>query len=173
VTSLIRRAEPGDAVQLFKLVRDHAEFEQSDASVTLACLVQLLSGPSRVDLTVAEEHDLIVGYTAVTFDYSLWRGCLWAHLDCLFVRPAHRNLGTGKRLLDQALAQALAAGADRLEWQTPLWNEAAIRFYQREGAVCQVKKRFHLGVRVDGDDTAVMPVGDKVGQGRAGEASTV
>lgn len=38
-----------------------------------------------------------LGYTAVTFDDSLWRGRLWAHLDCLFVRLVDRNRGTGKQ----------------------------------------------------------------------------
>lgn len=144
MTSIIRRAEPRDADQLLLLVRAHADFERGEATLALADLEQLLGAPSRVELTVAEEHEVIVGYTAVTFDYSLWRARLWAHLDCLFIRPACRNRGMGKQLLEQALAQALAAGADRLEWQTPEWNKAAIRFYGREGAACQLKKRFHL-----------------------------
>jgi GNAT superfamily N-acetyltransferase len=144
MTLSIRPAEPGDADQLLMLVRDHARFEHAKATIAPADLARLLASPTPVRLTVAEDQGVLLGYTAVTFDYSLWRGRLWAHLDCLFVRATDRNQGTGKRLLAQALAQALAAGADRLEWQTPDWNEAAIRFYGREGAACEAKKRFHL-----------------------------
>jgi GNAT superfamily N-acetyltransferase len=144
VTLRIRPAQVGDARQLLALVHDHASFERAEASLTLDDLTRLLAGPAPVQLTVAEDRGVLLGYSAVTLDYALWRGRYWAHLDCLFVRAADRNRGTGKRLLAHAFAQALAAGADRLEWQTPDWNEAAIRFYCREGAACQTRKRFHL-----------------------------
>lgn len=144
MTLRIRPAEVGDARQLLALVHDHASFERAEASLTRDDLTRLLAGPAPVQLTVAEDRGVLLGYSAVTLDYALWRGRYWAHLDCLFVRAADRNRGTGKRLLAHAFAQALAAGADRLEWQTPDWNEAAIRFYCREGAACHTRKRFHL-----------------------------
>ena len=144
MTVRIRAARATDARPLLRLVPDHAAFERAAATLTLPGLGRLLAGAASLRLTVAEGADGLLGYSAMTFDYSLWRDRHWAHLDCLFVRQADRNRGVGRQLLAQAYAQALAWGADRLEWQTPDWNEAAIRFYRREGAACVTKKRFVL-----------------------------
>jgi len=144
VTVRIRAAQTRDAMPLLRLVHDHAAFERAAATLTLAELTRLLVDPAPLRLTVAESEAGLLGYSAMTFDYSLWRGHHWAHLDCLFVRATDRDRGIGRQLLAHAFAQAVAAGADRLEWQTPDWNEAAIRFYCREGAACVTKKRFAL-----------------------------
>lgn len=41
-----------------------------------------------------------------------------------------------------ALARALGLG--HVEWQTPDWNEGAIRFYDRLGATARPKLRYAL-----------------------------
>ncbi|WP_420710438.1 GNAT family N-acetyltransferase [Asticcacaulis sp. SL142] len=69
-------------------------------------------------------------------------GQTWAHLDCLYVETQARSQGAGASLLHHAKATAQRLGADRLEWQTPEWNERAIAFYIREGASGQAKMRF-------------------------------
>ncbi|WJH38222.1 GNAT family N-acetyltransferase (plasmid) [Aliirhizobium terrae] len=66
----------------------------------------------------------------------------YAHLDCLFVSAAHRRGGIGRKLLTDTKTVALLEGVDRMEWQTPVWNEQAIRFYRRERADSQNKSRF-------------------------------
>lgn len=144
---MIRAASPHDAALLHALILDHAAFEGSTASLAIAELGDILAaGTHPIHLLVAEGSDGLVGYVAVTFDWSLWRARRYAHLDCLFVSEGARRYGIGKRLFGAAVTFALAEGAAHLEWQTPAWNENAIRFYSREGAHGVSKMRFTLEI---------------------------
>lgn len=138
----IRKAEQSDSSGLLQLIRNHAAFEKSVASLKEADLASMLCKDKAVRFLVAAEEQTLLGYAAVTFDWSVWRGNRYAHLDCLFVAAAHRGGGIGRQLLAEAKAIAVVEGVDRMEWQTPTWNEPAIRFYRREGADRQYKARF-------------------------------
>lgn len=143
MTPGIRAAVPGDAAALHGLIQDHATFERSSAPLTRMDLAGLLAAePPPIRILVAEQEGRILGYAALTFDWSLWRGRPHGHLEGLFVAPGLRGAGLGARLLDAALQWAVREGADRVEWQTPAWNTAAIRFYRRTGATQAEKARF-------------------------------
>ncbi len=141
----IGRAETADSKQLLRLIGEHARYEQGKASLSLEQLQGVLAAKSSpVSILVAKGPSGLLGYAAVTFDYSLWRGAIWAHLDCLFVRAEMRGKRIGAALLDAANTLAREGRADRLEWQTPAWNQRAAAFYEREGASIEPKLRFTL-----------------------------
>lgn len=138
-------AEPADVLPLLSLIHDHAAFEQAVATISADQLQDLLAThPAPVELIVAEGAGGLTGFAALTFDFSLWRGSHWGHLDCLFIREDQRGSGLGQRLFDIAASRARDQGADRVEWQTPEWNRAAIRFYERQQAARAPKMRFSL-----------------------------
>ena len=146
----IRRAKGQDCDALLALIHDHAAFEQSMASIEGNELAHIIGNPEPpVQIFVAEGGNEILGYAAVTNDYSLWRGRCWAHLDCLFVKSQARGLGIGGQLLRHIASVALASGADRLEWQTPDWNERAASFYRAHGAKSAKKLRFGIALNED------------------------
>lgn len=138
---MIRRPELSDSSGLYQLIHEHAAFEKSVAPLTEIDLASLLNNEAARFLVAAEGQTLL-GYAAITFDWSIWRAKRYAHLDCLFVSADHRGGGIGKQLLAEAKIVAGLEGVDRMEWQTPVWNEQATRFYRREGADCQDKSRF-------------------------------
>lgn len=141
----IRAGVPDDCQSLLKLIHDHAVYEGSRSTLTSSSLSAILrsSGEPATILVAVQGRDL-KGYAALTYDFSLWRGRRWAHLDCLFVCDTARNLGIGAKLLHGARDLARSEGADRLEWQTPEWNQRAAEFYAREGAAMARKMRFSL-----------------------------
>jgi GNAT superfamily N-acetyltransferase len=51
-------------------------------------------------------------------------------------------------LVEAAADVAREDGCFELQWQTPSWNEGAIRFYQRLGARSTSKERFTLPLSV-------------------------
>lgn len=141
----IRAAGIADCAAVLAFVREHAAFEQAEATITDAELTRLLAlrhPPVRV--FVATMAGRVIAYAAMTTDYALWRGRRWAHLDCLFVSPEARGLGVGASLLRHVLQVTKSLRIDRLEWQTPNWNARAIAFYRREGAMCLPKMRFSI-----------------------------
>lgn len=144
---IIRPAEPSDCDDLLAMIRDHANYERNKATISRRGLLSLVTGEvARAHLFVASRQEELVGYFSLTIDYSLWRDHIWAHLDCLYVKSSERSQGVGAGLLGKAVAAARRLGADRLEWQTPDWNERGVAFYLREGAFSQVKMRFNINL---------------------------
>ncbi len=140
---IIRCAVPADQDALFVLIRDHAQFEGAKVMLTPDRLGAVLQNPEpSAEIFVAVGQRDLLGYAALTYDYSLWRTHRWAHLDCLFVREVSRGRSVGRELLGAVIQAAREQGADRLEWQTPTWNERAIAFYYRQNAEGQQKMRF-------------------------------
>lgn len=141
----IRKAGPDDCASLLGLIAAHAAFECGEATITHGDLDVILRAPPQdIGILVAVDQAMLVGYAALTLDFSLWRGHRWAHLDCLFVHENHRGRSIGRQLLAAAKSAAHAMGADRMEWQTPIWNEAAIRFYTSQNAQTSAKIRFSI-----------------------------
>lgn len=96
---------------------------------------------------VAESPDgEVVGYATCVPALSTWDGLEYLHMDCLFLVPGQRGLGLGALLMDAVTAEARTLGLTEIQWQTPTWNEGAIRFYDRLGARAQEKTRFTLTV---------------------------
>lgn len=138
-------ARPEDCAALHAMILEHATFERGTATLTEQDLQGLLGGaPRPVELFVAAALHELLGYAALTYDFSLWRARRSAHLDCLFVRAEWRGQAIGMAMFQYAVGLARAAGADQLEWQTPDWNAPAITFYKRQGAAISDKARFCL-----------------------------
>ncbi|MEC8980516.1 MAG: GNAT family N-acetyltransferase, partial [SAR324 cluster bacterium] len=57
------------------------------------------------------------------------------YLEDLYVRESARGGGVGEALLRQLAQRTLEIGGGRLEWAVLNWNEPAIGFYQKMGAV--------------------------------------
>jgi GNAT superfamily N-acetyltransferase len=145
VSAIFRQALPKDGERLLSLIHEHAEYERAAATINEAQLSDILEmDDAPTDIIVAEANGMLVGFAAVTLDFSLWRAHLWGHLDCLFVRDGYRGHGLGQQLLQHAASLAMRKGADQLEWQTPEWNSDAVRFYRRQKVVDVVKVRFCL-----------------------------
>jgi len=66
----------------------------------------------------------------------------YMYLDCLFVKEGFRGKRIGVLLMEKAKVYALENDCSTMEWQTPSFNEDAIRFYYRLGAKSKAKERF-------------------------------
>ncbi|WP_086770792.1 GNAT family N-acetyltransferase [Streptomyces bobili] len=148
---VVRHARPDDLSRVAELARRHAEYERAAPPATdlAARLNALLFGTSalRLRCLVAESPDgEVVGYATCVPALSTWDGLEYLHMDCLFLVPGQRGLGLGALLMDAVTAEARTLGLTEIQWQTPTWNEGAIRFYDRLGARAQEKTRFTLTV---------------------------
>ena len=146
-------ARPDDLAQLELLVREHALFERAsppdgDLATRLAGI--LFSPVPRLHAVVAEGDGGLAGYATASLEVSTWRASEYLHLDCLYLRGDARGAGVGRRLLDRVRMLARELGVAEVQWQSPDWNDDAVRFYERAGAVYRNKKRFTLDVRPDG-----------------------
>ncbi|MFI0774554.1 GNAT family N-acetyltransferase [Streptomyces sp. NPDC021212] len=51
--------------------------------------------------------------------------------------------------MDAVTAHARDLGLTEIQWNTPAWNEGAVRFYERLGAQAKEKLRYTLSVSGD------------------------
>jgi GNAT superfamily N-acetyltransferase len=144
----IRRAAPAEASLITPLCAEHAGYERAnfDFNGHPSRLAEMMSGPvARIVILVAETTGLgLIGYAAVAREVSTWRADEYMHMDCLFVREAHRGKAIGRQLFDAVVALARTEGLHEIQWQTPSWNSGAIRFYRAIGAEPADKVRFSL-----------------------------
>ncbi|MGW1811672.1 N-acetyltransferase family protein [Streptomyces sp. NPDC002078] len=150
-TPLVRHADRADLPRVAELAAQHADYERAappveDLAARLAGLLFGTPAP-RLRCLVAEAPDgEIVGYATCAPELSTWDGREYLHMDCLFLAPGHRGLGLGPLLVDAVVAEARRLGLAQVQWQTPAWNEGAVRFYDRLGARAQQKLRYSLSV---------------------------
>ncbi|MEL4318628.1 GNAT family N-acetyltransferase [Leifsonia sp. YIM 134122] len=143
----VRAAVSADLPELIELIREHAEYERAapPPSDLVDGLSRLLFGPvPRLHAFVGTEGDDMVGYATASLEASTWQGAEFLHMDCLFLRPGARGAGLGGRLVDALRDLAGELGVGEMRWQTPDWNEGAIRFYDRTGATRSTKQRYTL-----------------------------
>ena len=143
----IRNCEPQDLPKLVILCQKHAEFEKADFSPEgkEEGLKKALfnENPKLYCLVVSTDKD-IVGYVSYTFDYSTWDAATFMYMDCLFLEEEARSFGIGKVLIEKLRQIGIEKNCINIQWQTPQFNERAIKFYHRIGAKGKEKVRFTL-----------------------------
>jgi GNAT superfamily N-acetyltransferase len=131
-------ARPQDVGLIVALVRELAEYERLLDQVVLTeqDLQRDLFGPRAVaEAVIAREGDAPVGFALWFHNYSTFAGRRGLYLEDLFVRPAFRGRGYGEALLRYLARMALDRGCARFEWSVLDWNEPALAFYRKLGAV--------------------------------------
>lgn len=146
----IRPARRTDLPALWQLCLDHAAFEgltppRPDAAEPLAAA--LWGTTPRAWCLVVDNDDELAGYASYSLEFATWTGREHVHMDCLYLREAHRGKGLGDALLRAVTAAAAELGVEEVQWQTPDWNTDAIGFYLHHGATARRKTRFILDPR--------------------------
>lgn len=132
----IRSAQSGDEVKIMELIHALADYEKAPNEVinTAVNLHNDLFEKKICHAIVAELKGEIVGFALYYFAYSTWKGqCLY--LEDLFVQPRLRQHGIGKQLFDHIVSIAKMSKVKRMDWQVLAWNEPALEFYKKQGAL--------------------------------------
>src|SRR5688572_22417960 len=79
----------------------------------------------------------VAGFALFFHNFSTFIGRRGLYLEDLFVLPAYRSRGVGRRLLSHLARIAVERKCGRMEWWVLDWNESAIRFYRSIGAVAK------------------------------------
>jgi diamine N-acetyltransferase len=132
----IRRARPEDAALIFSLLCELAEYEKltheveaTEAGIAAA----LFSDHQRITCEIAEWNGEGVGFAVWFFNFSTFSGRPGIFLEDLFVRPAFRGKGIGKRLLVHLANLCIENGWSRMQWTVLGWNTPSIDFYKSLG----------------------------------------
>ncbi len=134
----IRPATVDDVPLIAQLVRELAEYEKlaHAAVATEAGLREQLFGERpAAEVLIAEADGEPAGFALFFHNFSTFLGQRGLDPEALFVRPAFRGLGLGRHLMAALARIAVQRDCGRFEWSVLDWNEPAIGFYRRLGAV--------------------------------------
>lgn len=160
---ILRPARPADAPALAKLGRDSfvakfgTMYRADDLAAFLAemhadeVVAREIANP-RTQYRLAERDDALAGYC------KLGLACGWAEhargghaieLKQLYTAPGATGGGIGSALMDWALAEAGALGADEIQLSVWSGNTDAQRFYHRYGFAKVAEIYFWVGAQRD------------------------
>ncbi|MEO6326431.1 MAG: GNAT family N-acetyltransferase [Thermoanaerobaculia bacterium] len=134
----IRPARPEDVPTIVSLIGALAEYEKmaDECHADASALARHLFGErAHAEVLIAEAGSVPAGFALFFHNYSTFLTKPGIYLEDLFVKPEFRGLGIGRDLLAALASLALARGCGRLEWSVLKWNEPAIGFYRKLGAV--------------------------------------
>lgn len=134
---VLRPARRDDLPLILALIGELADYERlpHEAVATLDDMESALFGPRpAAEVRVAECDGEAAGFALFFVSFSTFLGKPGLYLEDLFVRPAFRGRGIGRRLMVHLARLALERGYGRFEWSVLDWNTPAIDFYRRLGA---------------------------------------
>lgn len=150
----LRVAEAEDAVAIFELIKELAEYEKEPDSVEIDAntirrdgwessnplfyvfLAEVSGDMLHQDLNrviwSSKVNGLVVGMALFFPIYSTWQGAS-LRLEDLIVQERYRGIGIGGSLLKAVAAVAHSAGMQRCEWTCLDWNTPSLEFYKSIG----------------------------------------
>lgn len=131
---IIRKATANDFPEVLHMIKEFASFQRTPEKVTIN-LDQMLREQALFNCLVAETPGgIIVGFATYFYTYYSWTGKA-LYLDDLYVKKIYRNQLVGTQFLKALMAIALDEQCIKMRWQVSKWNETAIEFYKKMGAV--------------------------------------
>jgi GNAT superfamily N-acetyltransferase len=131
----IQTAEPADLAPILQLLntqlREHG-IELTDQALQRATQ-GLIEGRALGRILTARLDGELVGVAVISFLWTLEHGGAAAWLDEVYVEPARRRDGIGRKLVEAAMQVARDSGCIALDLEVDAGHEAAERLYERMG----------------------------------------
>jgi GNAT superfamily N-acetyltransferase len=134
----IRAAATADVPIILSFIKKLADYEHLSHEVvaTEETLRETLFGRHRTaEVAIGYFKRDPVGFVLYFHNYSTFLGRPGIYIEDLFVDEAYRRRGFGTALLRYVARLANERRCGRLEWSVLDWNEPAINFYRKLGAV--------------------------------------
>lgn len=90
-------------------------------------------------MTFDSEKPIAYAFFYPTF--SSFRGQKSVYLEDIFITKSHRKYGIGEKMLKEIARIGKDFGAVRMDFQVLKWNEPAINFYKKHGAIMDEDER--------------------------------
>ena len=134
----IRSATKSDVPVILSFIKKLADYERlsHEMVATEGMLRKTLFGRQRTaEVAIGYYKKEPVGFVLFFPNYSTFLGRPGLYIEDLFVDESHRGRGFGRALLLYVARLASERGCGRLEWSVLDWNEPAINFYKKLGAI--------------------------------------
>ncbi len=136
-TQIVSASET-DIPEILNFIRQLAIYEKLEHEVVATenhLRESLFGARPYAEVLLFEENSKRVGFALFFHSFSTFLGKPGIYLEDLFILPAYRGRGYGKKLLAHLARIALERGCGRLEWSVLDWNQPALDFYASLGAL--------------------------------------
>ena len=134
----IKSATESDVSVILSFVKKLARYERllHEVVATKELLRETLFGKRRTaEVVIGYLETKPVGFVLFFHNYSTFLGKPGLYIEDLFVDEDYRRRGYGRALLLHVARLAKERGCGRLEWSVLDWNQPAIDFYKKLGAL--------------------------------------
>ena len=134
------RIEPAterDLPLILRFIRELAAYERLEDEVTATeeiLRTSLFGSRPAAEVVIAYADAEPAGFAVYFQTFSTFLGLPGVYLEDVYVSPAWRGLGLGRRLLAHVARVAVDRGYGRMEWSVLDWNELALDVYRKIGA---------------------------------------
>jgi GNAT superfamily N-acetyltransferase len=131
----VRRATPGDAPEVARLLHDfQVEYDEPSPGVEMLeeRYGELIRNKEMIVLLVGDGPD---GFAQLRFRPWVYSAGLHSYLEELYVVPDLRGDGLGRALLEAAMDTARGEGAEQMELGTSEDDVAARKLYESAGFI--------------------------------------
>jgi GNAT superfamily N-acetyltransferase len=134
---IIRPAQESDTAILLDFIRRLADYEKrlKEVTATEEDITNVIFGKKIAEAIIAEHEGKPAGFAIFFHNFSTFLGKPGIYIEDLFVCPEFRGKGLGKLLFSYIAQLAVERNCGRVEWTVLTWNEPAINFYKKIGAV--------------------------------------
>lgn len=134
---IIRRAEERDAALLLDFIRRLADYEKrlQEVVATEEDIKSVVFERKIAEALIAEHMGKPAGFAIFFYNFSTFLGKPGIYIEDLFVSPEFRGKGLGKLIFSFIAKLAIQRNCGRVEWTVLTWNEPAINFYKKIGAL--------------------------------------
>jgi GNAT superfamily N-acetyltransferase len=145
----IRFIQQNDVKELVELCELHAIFEKATYNPNLKAEklnAHLFSDNPSLYCLVVEKEGKLLGYASFMKQFSTWDAEFYIYMDCLFLREDARGFNLGEQLMNRIKEEGKKLNCHLVQWQTPKFNERAMKFYDRIGGVSKTKERYFWNI---------------------------
>jgi GNAT superfamily N-acetyltransferase len=134
------RIEPAterDLSLILRFVKELAAYENLAHEVTAteeSLRTSLFGSRPAAEVVLAYADAEPAGFAVYFQTFSTFLGLPGVYLEDVYVSPAWRGRGLGRRLLAHVAGVAVDRGYGRMEWSVLDWNELALGVYRKIGA---------------------------------------
>lgn len=140
----IEVAQEKDISIIVRMLREFAEFEKLSefCEVTEENLTDAMFGEKAcVEGLIAFDAENPIGYALFYENFSSFRGQRGFYLEDLYVKTEYRGRKIGEAFLKRIAQIGKSRNFKRIDFQVLNWNEPAIEFYKKLGAVKDEEER--------------------------------
>ena len=140
----VKRFERHDISAVLGLLREFAEYEDLIQFLEVTedrIEAAFFAEGSTVEGLVARLEKEIVGYAFFFPNFASFRGQRGFYLEDIYVTESCRGKGVGEAILRELARSAEERGYERIDFVVLDWNESAIGFYKKLGAVMDESER--------------------------------